>query len=150
MKKISAIEKGFRTLLAIMPIVLETQARIVLIVCIVQIIFFQIAAALLPISMSDKVVIFFMILISLGVSTVYLTYSINCMVAGKCNMFAWILAGFVIFAAVFSLLSSTMAVTMGQQGFRKALMDNPNLRPYVDAVAMGNGGVPEAAEARHK
>jgi hypothetical protein len=128
-----------------MKIALENQAKLVLIVCVVQIIFFQIAAAMLPISLSDKIVIFFMIFISLGVSTIYLTYSINCMTAGHCDTFAWVLAGFVIFGVVFSLLSSTMAMTLNQQGFRKALMDNPKLKMYVDSI-----GVPQAAEPQRR
>lgn len=140
-------------------IVLENQAKLVLIVCVIQIIFFQISAALLPISMTDKLVIFFMILISLGVSTAYITYSINCMVAGRCNMFAWIIAGFVIFGVVFSLLSTTMAVTVGQHGRQEALMSNPNIKVYLDALRAsksekekfmncgggGGGGAPRAS-----
>jgi hypothetical protein len=97
-------------------------------------IFFQISAALLPISVSDKLVIIFMILISLGVSTAYLTYSINCMVAGQCNTFAWVIAGFVIFGVVYALLSTTMTLIRGQQGFRQALASQPDLARFMDAL----------------
>ena len=113
---------------------LEKQAKITLIVCIIQIIFYQLSVVFLPISTSDKLVIFLMILISLGVSTAYLTYSINCMVAGKCNVFAWIIAGFVIFGIVFALLNTTMAVAWGQKGVRQALASQPDIVEYVSAL----------------
>ena len=112
---------------------LESQARLVLIVCLAQIVMFELMAGFLPIPVKDRVVIFFMILISLGISTFYLTYSINCMVAGDCNMFAWVIAGFVIFAAVFAMLSATLTVTTSRAGF-KALLDSPHMKPYYEAV----------------
>lgn len=116
---------------------LENQAKLVLYVCLAQILFFQLMAGFLPIPIKDRVVIFFMILISLGISTFYLTYSINCMVAGNCNMFAWIIAGVVIFAAVFAMLSTTLTVTTSRAGF-KALVESPHMKPYYDAVVAAN------------
>lgn len=116
-----------------MKIKLESQAKLVLYVCLAQILFFQLMAVLLPIPVKDRVVIFFMILISLGISTFYLTYSTNCMVAGDCNMFAWIIAGIIIFAAVFAMLSTTLTVTTSRAGF-KALIESPHMKPYYDAV----------------
>jgi hypothetical protein len=56
------------------------------------------------------------------------------MVAGKCNVFAWIIAGFVIFGIVFALLNTTMAVAWGQKGVRQALASQPDIVEYVSAL----------------
>ena len=59
---------------------LSKQAQIVLLINVIQILFYQLIAAYLPISMGDKLIMFMLILISLGIATFYMTYSIDCMI----------------------------------------------------------------------
>ena len=89
-----------------------TQAKIVLVVCLLQLIFYEFFTATLSIPLNDKLVLFFLILITLGISTFYLTYSTNCIVYGSCNTFAWIIAAVVIFSVVFAMLSTVMSVML--------------------------------------
>ena len=90
---------------------LANQAKLVLMVCIIQIIFFELVTIFMPIPTSDKMVVFFLVLIALGISAFYVTYSINCMIQGNCNMWAWIIAGVFIASVVFGMLSTTSNVT---------------------------------------
>jgi hypothetical protein len=92
---------------------LSLQAKFVLLVCIIQIVFFQLSTVFLPISTNDKLVIFFLVLVALSISTFYVTYSVNCMVVGKCNMWAWIIAGIFIASSVFGMLGTTTSLTTG-------------------------------------
>ena len=51
----------------------------------------------------------------MGIATFYMTYSVNCMMIGKCNLWAWIIAGIVIVSIVYGMLSTTMSIkTYGQ------------------------------------
>ena len=92
---------------------LSPQARLILLVCIIQIVFYQVSTIFLPVSTNDKLVIFFLVLIALAISTFYVTYSVNCMVVGKCNMWAWIIAGIFIGSIVFGMLGTTTSLTTG-------------------------------------
>jgi hypothetical protein len=89
---------------------LSNQAQFVLMINIAQIVFFQFISAFLPISFGDKLIMFVLILISMGIATFYMTYSINCMVVGKCNMWAWLIAGIAIVSIVFGMLGTTMSL----------------------------------------
>jgi hypothetical protein len=89
---------------------LSNQAQLVLLINVAQIIFFQFISAFLPISFADKLIMFVLILISMGIATFYMTYSINCMVVGKCNMWAWLIAGIAIVSIVFGMLGTTMSL----------------------------------------
>lgn len=89
---------------------LSNQAQFVLLINIAQIVFFQFISAFLPISFGDKLIMFVLILISMGIATFYMTYSINCMVVGKCNMWAWLIAGIAIVSIVFGMLGTTMSL----------------------------------------
>lgn len=89
---------------------LSSQAQLVLLINVAQIIFFQFISAFLPISFGDKLIMFVLILISMGIATFYMTYSINCMVVGKCNMWAWLIAGIAIVSVVFGMLGTTMSL----------------------------------------
>jgi signal transduction histidine kinase len=89
-----------------------TQAKIVLVVSLLQLIFYQFFTATLSIPLNDKLILFFLILITLGISTFYLTYATNCIVTGSCNAFAWIIAAVVIFSVVFAMLSTVMSVML--------------------------------------
>jgi hypothetical protein len=89
---------------------LSNQAQLVLLINVAQIIFFQFISAFLPISIGDKLIMFVLILISMGIATFYMTYSINCMVVGKCNMWAWLIAGVAIVSVVFGMLGTTMSL----------------------------------------
>lgn len=94
---------------------LTSQAQFVLLINIIQIIFYQLVAAFLPISTRDKLIMFVLILISMGIATFYMTYSVNCMMIGKCNLWAWIVAGILIVSIVYGMLSTTMSIkTYGQ------------------------------------
>jgi len=86
---------------------LSKQAQVVLLINVIQILFYQLIAAYLPISLGDKLIMFLLILVSLGIATFYMTYSIDCMIKGKCNMWAWILAGIIIFTLVYGMLGTT-------------------------------------------
>jgi len=89
---------------------LSNQAQLVLLINVAQIIFFQFISAFLPISFGDKLIMFMLILISMGIATFYMTYSIDCMVVGKCNMWAWLIAGIAIVSVVFGMLGTTMSL----------------------------------------
>ena len=89
---------------------LSNQAQLVLLVNVVQIVFFQLVSAFLPISLGDKLIMFILILISMGIATFYMTYSINCMVKGDCNMWAWLIAGVAIVSIIFGMLGTTMSL----------------------------------------
>ena len=90
---------------------LTSQGKLVLMICVIQIVFFQLITLFMPIPTTDKLVVFFLVLIALGISTFYVTYSVKCMVVGKCNMWAWILAGIFITSVVFGMLSTTATIT---------------------------------------
>jgi hypothetical protein len=79
---------------------------------VIQLVFYQLFAATLTIPLADKLILFFLILVSLGISTFYITYATNCMVVGDCNVFAWIIAAFVIFSVVFAMLSTILSVML--------------------------------------
>jgi hypothetical protein len=89
---------------------LSNQAQLVLLINVAQIVFFQFISAFLPISFGDKLIMFVLILISMGIATFYMTYSINCMVVGQCNMWAWLIAGIAIVSVVFGMLGTTMSL----------------------------------------
>lgn len=94
---------------------LSNQAQLVLLVNVIQIVFFQLVSAFLPISLSDKLIMFVLIMISMGIATFYMTYSVNCMVKGDCNMWAWMIAGVAIVSIIFGMLGTTMSLkTYGQ------------------------------------
>jgi len=111
---------------------LTTQAKWVLVVGIIQLVCFEIITGLLPISLNDKMVIFFLILITMGIATLFYTYSINCMVQGSCTNLAWICAGFIIAGAVFALLSTTISAL--SRGGLANVKKNPYYSPYIQAV----------------
>lgn len=92
---------------------LSPQAKLVLLICVIQIVFYQVSTVFLPVSTNDKLVIFFLVLVALAISTFYVTYSVNCMVMGRCNMWAWIIAGISIASIVFGMLGTTTSLTTG-------------------------------------
>lgn len=112
---------------------LSNQAQVVLLINIVQILFYQLIAASLPISLGDKLIMFVLILISLGIATFYLTYSIDCMIKGKCNMWAWILAGIVIITLVYGMLGTTNSLR--KYGKLATMKTDENLRAFAAATS---------------
>ncbi len=111
---------------------LSKQAQIVLLINVIQILFYQLIAAYLPISMGDKLIMFLLILISLGIATFYMTYSIDCMIKGKCNMWAWILAGVIIFTLVYGMLGTTNALR--KYGRLQAMKQDETLKALSEAI----------------
>lgn len=115
---------------------LSNQAQLVLMINVAQIIFFQLISAFLPISFGDKLIMFVLILISMGIATFYMTYSINCMVVGKCNMWAWLIAGIAIISIVFGMLGTTMSLKNYGQLYA---MSNDK---YLNSIASISGVTP--------
>ena len=114
---------------------LSKQAQIVLLINVIQILFYQLIAAYLPISMGDKLIMFMLILISLGIATFYMTYSIDCMIKGKCNMWAWLLAGIIIFTLVYGMLATTNAIR--KHGILRAMKEDETLKALSETVNDG-------------
>ncbi len=115
---------------------LSNQAQLVLLINVAQIIFFQFISAFLPISFGDKLIMFVLILISMGIATFYMTYSINCMVVGKCNMWAWLIAGIAIVSIVFGMLGTTMSLKKYGQLYAM------NSDKYLSTIASLSGVTP--------
>ena len=111
---------------------LSKQAQVVLLINVIQILFFQLIAAFLPISMGDKLTMFILILIACGIATFYMTYSIDCMVKGKCDMWAWLLAGIIIITLVYGMLGVTNALR--KYGALQAVKQDDTLRILSEAV----------------
>ncbi len=125
---------------------LSKQAQVVLLINVIQILFFQLIAAFLPISMGDKLTMFILVLIACGIATFYMTYSIDCMVKGKCDMWAWLLAGIVIITLVYGMLSVTNALR--KYGALQAVKQDDTLRALSEAVE--GSGAPQREDFEEK
>jgi hypothetical protein len=95
---------------------ISNQAKTALFMQITQIIAVIIVLLVSPATATAKAIGFFTALFFMGIGAYVTFYSINCMVVGQCNMFAWIVVGIMLVFFVFSVL----ATLFGMSAFKKA------------------------------
>lgn len=90
---------------------LSSPAKTVLVVKVAQITLVVLAILLSPIGGELKTMSILSAVLLLGIGAWLSVYALNCMVVGKCNTFAWILASLVAFFFVVSVLGSVLRVS---------------------------------------
>lgn len=84
---------------------ISNQGKTVLAVQVVQILCALIAVSLLPTSILSKLVSILVVLVFMGIGAFLNFYSVNCMVVGECNVFAWIIVGCMLVSVVFATVA---------------------------------------------
>ncbi len=85
---------------------LVSQANIVLIISIIQFLFFEgIVLFASGLTAASKAYLFFIILLFMTIGTFFIVYALNCMIIGNCNVFAWLIAGIIIISFLFAVIS---------------------------------------------
>lgn len=83
---------------------LATQASVVLWVYIVQTIIFTVFIFVAPIPWVLRWQLLLIVLFLMVVSAFLTVYGVHCMVVGKCNVYAWVIAGLILLSFVVSLV----------------------------------------------
>jgi heme exporter protein D len=83
---------------------LATQASVVLWVYIVQTVIFTVFIFVAPIPWVLRWQLLIIVLFLMVVSAFLTVYGVHCMVVGKCNVYAWVIAGLILLSFVVSLV----------------------------------------------
>jgi hypothetical protein len=89
---------------------ISPQAKTLLVVQLIQMLAVLVAVLIAPVSMSAKAWSVVSILIFMGLGAWLTFYSINCMVYGSCDVFAWIIVGVVLVFFVLAVVSALIGV----------------------------------------
>ena len=127
---------------------ISQQSKTVLIVQIIQIISVIIAVLASGITLSAKLYSILAVLFFMGIGTWLTFYSINCMVFGNCNLFAWIIVGAILVYFVLAVIASVLGISAAKK-YQAQLTNlySQNLK-MITPTQIGTTFTPPAAAAK--